>query len=46
MGDFGRQISQNYENSIVLLQFLLLQDAWSELEVLVFPKRMVFIEQK
>ena len=46
MGDFGRQISQKYENSINLLQFSLLQHAWSELEVLVFLKRMVFTEQK
>ena len=46
MGDFGRQISQKYENSINLLQFLLLQHAWSDLEVLVFLKRMVFTEEK
>ena len=46
MGDFGRQISQKYKNSINLLQFLLLQHAWSDLEVLVFLKRMVFTEEK
>ena len=45
MGDFGRQVSQKYENSINFLQFSLLQHAWSELEVLVFLKRMIFTEQ-
>ena len=46
MGDFGRQISFQNENLVNLLQFLFLQDAWSELEVSVFLKRMVFKEQK
>ena len=46
MGDFGRQISFQNENLVNLLQILFLQDAWSELEVLVFLKRMVFREQK
>ena len=46
MGEFGRQISFQNENLVNLLQFLFLQDAWSELEVTVFLKRMVFKEQK
>ena len=45
MGDFGRQISFQNENLVNLLQFLFLQDAWSELEVSVFLKSMVFREQ-
>ena len=44
MGDFGRQISQKYENSMNLLQFSLLQHAWNELEVRLFLKRMNFTE--
>ena len=46
MGGFGRQISFQNENLVNLLQILFLQDAWSELEVLVFLKRMVFTEEK
>ena len=46
MGEFGRQISFQNENLVNLLQFLFLQDAWSELEVSVFLKRMVFKEPK
>ena len=46
MGDFRRQISWNYENSVNLLQFLFLHHAWSELEVIVFLKKMVFYRGK
>ena len=46
MGDFGRQISQKYKNSINLLQFLLLQHAWSELEVVLFLKRRYLQSKK
>ena len=44
MGDFGRQNSLWHENLVNLLQFLFQQYGWSELEVLVFPKRSVFTE--
>ena len=44
MGDFGRQNSLWNANSLNFLQFLFLQYDWSELEVLVFLKRNVFIE--
>ena len=36
MGEFGRQTPYPNENSGYYLQFLLLQHAWSDLEVLVF----------
>ena len=41
-----RQMAPYNENLLNFLQFLLLQHAWSELEVLLFLKRMKFTEQK
>ena len=44
MGDFGRQNSLLHAKLVNLLQFLFLQHAWSQLEVLVFLKRNGFTE--
>ena len=46
MCDFVRQMAPLNENLQNFLQFLLLQPAWSELEVLLFLKRRIFTEQK
>ena len=46
MGDFGRQNSLLQANIVNLLQFLFQQYAWSELEVLVFPKKECFYRVK